>query len=111
MPSNTQWTALSCAPHTAECWAGGGGAVTEGDPVTAVLAHFVGGQWSQAHVPLVVGQVNDVFCDLPSSCVAVGDAAAGTNAGAASLTTVPTPATSTNTVPLAFSVGSYAQAR
>jgi hypothetical protein len=105
-PSGGVWTALGCAIGSGACWAGGGAAVSQGDPTTAVLAQFVGGRWLKASPPLVVGEVADIFCNTSTSCVAVGSAATSTNAATATPTAEPSPAPSENTVPLVFLLGS-----
>jgi len=72
--AGVSWSALACVPGTSDCWAGGGGPVTEGDTTPVVLSRLVGGNWVDANPPQVVGDLQDIFCASTSSCVAVGDA-------------------------------------
>ena len=102
------WSALTCAPGTSDCWAGGGAPVTEGDPTHVVLAHLVGGNWAVPNYPQIVGDLQDIFCGSTSSCVAVGEqltsSGPSTQAAPPSETTG-TPAESSNAAPLVLTLG------
>jgi hypothetical protein len=101
------WSALGCAPGTDDCWAGGGGPVTQGDTVPVVLAHLMGGSWAVANSPQIIGELQDIFCRAAGSCVAVGDRSASTNAPTqtAPTGTGGTPAESSSAAPLVLALG------
>jgi hypothetical protein len=96
--SGVSWSALGCVSETSDCWAGGGGPVTDGGTTPVVLAHLVGGNWVDANPPQVVGELQDVFCTSASSCVAVGDAVSNTGSS--------TTSGSNNSAPLVLRLGS-----